>query len=150
MIKQLLALCAALSFATCAVAQVTVSDAWIRATVPVQKTGGALMTLQSARAVRVVAASTPVAGKVELHKMDMQGQTMKMAAVDAIALPAGQPVNLAAAGYHLMLLDLKRQLKDGDTVPLTLTVEDAARKRESVTVQVPVKPLTYSAPAHQP
>jgi copper(I)-binding protein len=72
---------------------------------------------------------------------------MKMHAVDGIALPAGKPVNLASGGYHIMLFDLKRQLKEGETVPLTLVVEDARHKRADVNVNVPVKPLDYSAPA---
>ena len=152
MIKHLLALCAAASVSTAAMAQVTASDAWVRATVPVQKTAGAFMSLQSVKAVRVVGASSPVAGTVELHQMAMQGDTMKMKAVDAIDLPAGTKVDLAKAGYHFMFLGLKGQLKDGDTVPVTLTVEDAAKKRDTVTVNVPVKPMGYSAPGgmHHP
>ena len=145
MIKHLLALCA-LSLSTAAIAQVTASDAWVRATVPVQKTAGAFMSLQSVKAVRLVGAASPVAATVEMHKMEMSGQTMKMHAVDAISLPAGEKVDLAKAGYHLMFLGLKGQLKEGDTVPVTLTVEDAAKKRDTVTVSVPVKPMGYTAP----
>lgn len=126
-------------------AQVSVSDPWIRATVPAQKATGAFMQIKAARAARLVAASTPAAGRVEIHQMEMQGQTMRMHAVDGIDLPAGQPVNLASGGYHIMLLDLKRQMKEGEQVPLTLTVQGADGKRESVNLDVPVKPLTYSA-----
>ncbi len=126
-------------------AQVSVTDPWIRATVPAQKATGAFMQLKAAKAARLVAASTPAAGRVEIHQMEMQGQTMRMHAVDGIDLPAGQPVNLASGGYHIMLLDLKRQMKEGEQVPLTLTVQGADGKRESVNLNVPVKPLTYSA-----
>jgi periplasmic copper chaperone A len=77
--------------------------------------------------------------------MGMEGQTMRMQKVDGIDLPAGQTVNLASGGYHVMLFDLKRQLKDGEQVPLTLTFVGPDKKRENVTVQVPVKPLTYTA-----
>ena len=146
MIKQLLALCVAATVSSAAMAQVTASDAWVRATVPVQKSAGAFMSLQSAKAVRVVGATSPVAGTVEIHQMEMSGQTMKMKAVEAIALPAGEKVDLAKSGYHFMFLGLKGQLKEGDTVPVTLTVEDAANKRDTVTVNVPVKPIGYSAP----
>ena len=146
MIKKMLALCVAVTLSSAAMAQVTASDAWVRATVPVQKSAGAFMSLQSAKAVRVVGATSPVAGTVEIHQMEMSGQTMKMKAVEAIALPAGEKVDLAKAGYHLMFLGLKGQLKEGDTVPVTLTVEDAAKKRDTVTVNVTVKPMGYSAP----
>lgn len=146
MIKHVLALCAAATLSSAALAQVTVSDAWLRATVPVQKTAGAYLTLQSVQPARLVGATSPLAGRVEMHQMEMSGQTMKMKAVDGIDLPAGRKVDLAHAGYHLMFLELKGQLKEGDTVPVTLTVEDAAHQRASMIVNVPVKPIGYAAP----
>ncbi|MFB9241935.1 copper chaperone PCu(A)C [Massilia antarctica] len=139
----LIALCA---LASSAFAQIKVDAPWARATVPVQKTSGAFMQLQSAKDARLVAASSPIAGAVEMHKMEMQGDQMKMQQVDSIALPAGQAVNLASGAYHLMLIDLKRQLKAGDKVPLTLIVEHPNKKRESITVDVPVKPLDFVSP----
>jgi copper(I)-binding protein len=130
-----------------ALAQVSVSDPWIRATVPQQKVAGAFMQLRSAKPAKLVEVKSPVAGRVELHQMAMEGQTMRMRAVESIDLPAGQTVNLASGGYHVMLFDLHRQLKDGEQVPLTLTVADAAGKRENIALTVPVKPLAYTAPA---
>ena len=65
-----------------------------------------------------------------------------------IDLPAGKAVELAPGGYHIMLMGLTRQLKEGETVPLTLVVEHKGGKRENVDVQVPVKPLSYSPPRH--
>lgn len=147
MTKQISMLAAGLLLSGAALAQVTVGDPWIRATVPAQKTSGAFMQLTSKQDARLVGVRTPVAGNAEIHQMEMQGQSMKMHAVDGIALPAGKPVNLASGGYHIMLFDLKRQLKEGETVPLTLVVEDARHKRADVNVNVPVKPLDYSAPA---
>ena len=73
---------------------------------------------------------------------------MRMRQVESIELPAGQTVNLASGGYHLMLFDLKQQLKEGEQVPLTLTVVDAAGKRENIALSVPVKPLAYTPAAH--
>jgi copper(I)-binding protein len=145
MYRKFLVLAAASLFTTAAFAQVTVSDPWIRATVPGQKTAGAFMQLRSPKATRLVDVQTPVAGRAEVHQMGMEGQTMRMQKVDGIDLPAGQTVNLASGGYHVMLFDLKQQLKDGEQVPLTLTFMGADKKRENVTVQVPVKPLTYTA-----
>ncbi|UVW30176.1 copper chaperone PCu(A)C [Massilia sp. H6] len=147
MTRQLLALLAGNLLCACAFAQVTVSDAWIRATVPQQKVTGAFMRLQSATPARLVAVQAEVAGRAELHEMAMDGQTMRMRRLDAVELPAGKPVNLASGGYHIMLMDLRRQVKDGETVALTLTVQDGAGKRQDVKVSVPVKPLTHSAHA---
>ncbi|GAA4681865.1 copper chaperone PCu(A)C [Massilia kyonggiensis] len=145
MYNKFLVLAAASLFSTAAFAQVTVGDPWIRATVPAQKTAGAFMQLRSPKATRLVDVQSPVAGRAEVHQMAMEGQTMRMQKVDGIDLPAGQPVNLSSGGYHVMLFDLKQQLKDGAQVPLTLTFVGADKKRENVTVQVPVKPLTYTA-----
>jgi len=147
--RYLIASLAAGLFATSALAQVTVTDPWVRATVPAAKSAGAFMHLQSATNARLVGVSTPVAGRAEIHEMAMENNTMRMRAVEGIDLPAGKPVHLASGGYHLMFFELKRQLKEGETVPVTLTVQDAARKQTSVTVQAQVKPLTYVAPAMQ-
>lgn len=146
-IRQLLALLASGLLSASAFAQVTVTEPWIRATVPQQKVTGAFMRLQSATPARLVAVQADVAGRAELHEMAMDGQTMRMRRLDSVELPAGKPVNLASGGYHIMLMDLKRQVKDGETVALTLTVQDGAGKRQDVKVQVPVKPLTHSAHA---
>ena len=147
MTRPLFALLAAGLFSTSALAQVTVSDPWVRATVPNQKTSGAFMQVRSSQAARLVGISTPVAGRAELHEMAMDNNTMRMRQVDAIDLPAGKAVNLASGGYHVMLFDLKRQLKEGERVPVTLVVQDATKKSSSVTVEAQVKPLTYVAPA---
>jgi copper(I)-binding protein len=146
MTRILLTLLAAGLLSTSALAQVTVTDPWVRATVPNQKASGAFMRLQSAQAARLVGVSTPVAGRAELHEMAMENNTMRMRQVDAIDLPAGKAVHLASGGYHVMFFDLKRQLKEGETVPVTLVVQDGAKKNSSVTVEARVLPLTYMAP----
>jgi copper(I)-binding protein len=144
-----LALASLVSLPALALAQVgvSVSDPWIRATVPQQKVAGAFMQLRASKPAKLVEVKSPVAGRVELHQMAMEGQTMRMRAVEAIDLPAGQTVNLATGGYHVMLFDLHHQLKEGEQVPLTLTVLDAAGKRETIALTAPVKPIGYAAPA---
>lgn len=139
------ALLAASLLSSAALAQVTVTDPWVRATVPQQKSAGAFMRLQSATPARLVAVRSPLA-RAEIHSMQMEGGVMKMQAVEGIDLPAGKAVNLASGGYHVMLFNLTRQLKEGETVPLTLVVEDVKRKRHEVSVNAAVKPIGYSAP----
>ena len=104
-------------------AQVTVSEPWVRATVPQQKATGAFMKLQSAQDAKLISAKSPAAGIVEVHEMAMEGGVMKMRAVDGLALPMGKAVELKPGGYHVMLMDLKSQVKEGDAVPLTLVFE---------------------------
>ncbi|MFZ4651276.1 MAG: copper chaperone PCu(A)C [Rubrivivax sp.] len=142
----LLTLAALLAAAAPARAQTTVQDPWVRATVGQQKASGAFMQLQSARGGKLVSASSPVAGVVEIHEMAMDGQVMRMRAVAALELPAGQPVALRPGGYHVMLMDLKKPLSPGDTVALTLVVETAGQ-RENVEVKAVVRPLGAQAQA---
>lgn len=138
---------ALLVMAATAQAQLSVKDAWVRATVPQQKATGAFMQLTAASDARLVGASSPVAGVVEIHEMAMVQDVMKMRAVASLDLPAGKTVALRPGGYHVMLMDLKGQVKDGDTVPLTLVLEGRDGKRQTVEVQAPVRPLAAAAPA---
>lgn len=140
---------ALLALAAHAHAQVSVHDAWVRATVPQQKTTGAFMTLQAAQDSKLVAASSPVAGVTEVHEMAMQDNVMRMRQLPALALPAGQAVQLRPGGYHLMLMELKQQVKEGEVVPLTLTIEGKDGKREKLEVQARVRALGAGAP-HAP
>ena len=75
----------------------------------------------------------------------MDGNVMKMRAVIGLDLPAGKAVELKPGGYHLMLMDLKQELKAGESVPVTLVIEGTGGKRESVDVKAPVKALADSS-----
>ncbi len=131
-----------LILAGAALAQVTVSDPWVRATVTGQPASGAFMTLTAARGVRLVEARSPAAGVVEIHEMSMSQGVMRMRAVDALELPAGKAVELRPGGYHVMLMQLKAPLKTGDSVPITLVFEGPGQARETVEVKAPVRALT--------
>lgn len=96
---------------------------------------------------RLLSATTPVAGRVEIHRMQMlpgaQGEVMQMRAVPSLEVPAGVTVALrhgVAGGHHLMLLDLKAPLKDGDRFPVTLSFEKAGTHTVQVWVQTPRRP----------
>ena len=127
--------------ASAAQAQTTVKDPWARATVAQQKASGAFMQLQSAKGGKLLSASSPVAGVVEIHEMTMDGNVMKMRAVPSLDLPAGKPVELKPGGFHVMLMDLKKPLNAGDTVPITLVVESAGQ-RETVEVKAAVRAMS--------
>ncbi|MFZ6844635.1 copper chaperone PCu(A)C [Undibacterium sp. RuTC16W] len=122
-------------------AEVSVKDAWIRATVAQQKSTGAFMQLQSSTDVQVVDVQTSVAGSAEIHEMKMDNNIMKMRSVPQLALPAGKAVELKPGGYHVMLMDLKTQIKEGDTVLMTLTVEGKDKKREVIEVKAKARAL---------
>ena len=128
-------------FSLAASAEVTVAEPWVRATVPAQKATGAFMKLTSDADARLVSAASSVAGVVEIHEMLMEKDVMKMSPVQALDLPAGQPVELKPGGYHVMLMDLQAQVKEGDQVPLTLTVENKDGSRQTIELTAPARPL---------
>ena len=128
--------------ASTAFAQVTVTNPWVRATVPQQKATGAFLQIKSAKDARLVEARSPAANVVELHEMTMVDNVMKMRATTGVALPAGKVVELKPGGYHVMLVDLKQPINEGDRVPLTLVIEDKDHKRETIEVNAVARPLT--------
>jgi hypothetical protein len=139
-------LCVAAS--TPAWSQTVVTDPWVRGTVPQQKATGAFMQITSTQGGRLLSAASPVAGVVEVHEMKMDGSVMKMGAIPSLDLPAGKNVELKPGGYHVMLMDLKKELKAGDTVPLTLVVEGKDGKKESLEIKAPVRALGAPAMGH--
>jgi copper(I)-binding protein len=107
--------------------------------IPGMTSGGAYLNLenQGKSADRLVSASSPRAKRVEIHTMSMDGGIMRMREIGGIDLPPGAKVSmLPRHGYHLMLMDLTAPLKEGETLPLTLTFEKAG----SVEVKARVQP----------
>lgn len=149
--RTLSALALSLAFAGLAQAQVAVGDPWVRGTVAGQKATGAFMTLTSPTESRLVSASSPVAGVVEIHEMTMEGGVMRMGALKSgLPLPAGKAVELKPGGYHVMLMDLKQPVKAGEMVPLSLVFEGADKKQQTVEVKAPVKALGAQPAAKMP
>lgn len=103
-------------------AEVTVTEAWVRGTVPKQTATGAFMKLKSTEDISLVGASSPVANIVEVHQMVMSGNVMAMRAIDDLPLPAGKTVELKPGGFHVMLMELVKPLNAGDKVPITLII----------------------------
>lgn len=137
------AVLAATSFASLAqTPAITVTQPWVRATVAEQQSTGAFMTVQASSASRLVAVHSRAAASVEMHEMAMDGDVMRMRAMPAVALAAGADVTFKPGSYHLMLMGLKKPLKAGETVPLTLMFESAdGKQRQQLEVQAEVRPL---------
>lgn len=105
---------------------VAVHNAWVRSTVPGQHASAAFMQLTAQVPMKLVAASSPLAGVVELHEMRLNGDVMQMRPLqDGLDLPANRMVELKPGGYHLMLMDLKSTLTKDAPVPVTLVFKDA-------------------------
>jgi len=128
-------LCAASAFAQ----NVTVTDAWARATVQGQKATGAFMKITAKETTKLIGVSSPVAGVAEIHEMKMDKDVMKMSALpNGLDLPAGKAVELKPGSYHVMLMDLKSPLMKDSSVALTLTFKDAKGVESKQQISVPV------------
>ena len=129
--------------------EVQVQNAWVRATVPGQKATGAFMGLLSAKGLRLKSVTTPVAGLAQVHEMHLEGNIMRMHAMEnGLELPAGTLVELKPGGYHLMLMDLKAPLPKDSNIELTLVFVDAkgVEIRRELTLPVRTQPPTATAP----
>jgi copper(I)-binding protein len=140
-----LALLISLTVPVPALAQVAVSDAWVRGTVAGQRATGAFMKLAAQRDVTLVAATSPLAASVELHEMKMDAGVMKMRAIDRLPLAKDASIELAPGGYHLMLMGLKEPAAAGASVPISLTFEERDGKRSTIEIVAPVRALTAPA-----
>lgn len=121
---------------------VAVSDGWSRASAPGQDSAAVGLRITSQKEARMIAVSSPASATAEMHTMKHEDGMMKMRRVESFVLPAKKEIILGAGGDHLMLISLKKPLKAGDSVPLTLTVQFADKRTEKIEVTAVVKPLT--------
>jgi len=114
------------------------TQAWVRPTVPGQEVTGAFMNLQSPSHAKLIKAESPSAEIVQLHSMAMHNNVMEMREIKELDLPAGKTVKLAPGGLHIMLINVKKPLRQGDTVPLKLTIQNDDKSISVVEVDAPV------------
>jgi periplasmic copper chaperone A len=115
-----------------------ISQAWSRATPNGAKIGAGYFTIENkgATADKLVGVSGDVSSRIEVHEMSMNNGVMKMRPVDGgLTIDPGKTVKLAPSGYHLMIMDLKSPLKQGDKLPLTLQFEKAGKVAVTLDVQ---------------
>lgn len=130
---------------------VTLSHAWIRATPSGATVGAAFMEIKTddKTADKLIGVATPVAARPEIHTHIMDGNVMKMRKIEGIELKPATSHILKPMGDHLMLIELKQPLKEGDLVKLTLTFEKAG----SIEIDATVEPAGATGPHgmdHQP
>ena len=114
-----------------------VSDAWVQAIPPSQESTAAymVMTNNTKKEAVLVSAESDIATSTEIHQMSDKNGIMHMAMVSVVPIPAHGKVSLQPGGFHLMLIKLKKIVKRGDQVLLTLHFQDAS----TVTVNAKVK-----------
>lgn len=132
------------------VGELSIGHPFARSTPPGAVTAGAYLSIANNGKTgdKLLRAVTPAAGLAELHSMSMDGSVMRMRPVSAIDLPPGTTVKLAPGGLHVMMQDLKRPLKKGDRVPLTLSFERAGDVKVELSVE-DAAPAAASTPAAQ-
>ena len=142
-----------IAVAACLAAQATwaanvgVTGAWARATVPGQQVSGAYMQIQSDADARLIGVSSPVVARVEVHQMKMDGDVMRMREVKSVELPKGKTISLEPGGFHLMLMNLKKPIAAGDIIPFTLVVESGG-KRQTVEVKAEARAMDSGGMQH--
>lgn len=115
-----------------------ITQAWARATPGGAKVGGGFLTIENKGTVpdKLVGVSADGAGKIEVHEMVMNEGVMKMRPVEGgLTIDPGKTVKLAPGGLHLMMMDLKSPLKQGDKMPVTLQFEKAGKVAVTLDVQ---------------
>lgn len=142
--KQLSLLAAGLIFSAGVLAaaadQISVQEPYVRLAPPNAPATGAFMVIKNNgdKDVKVLKADNPASKVTELHTHLNEGGVMKMRPVAAIDVKAKGEAVLQPGGLHVMLIDLKAPMKEGDIVPITLTFDDGSSKKVDAKVVRPV------------
>jgi len=119
---------------------VIIQDAWVAALPPSQTVTAAYLTVDnlSNEEIVLVSASTPVAGITEMHRMSHENGMMKMGMLKNVKIPAGAHLKFEPGANHLMLINLKKPVLAGDSIPITLNFKSG--KSITVNAQARVEP----------
>jgi copper(I)-binding protein len=117
--------------------QIEVDGAWSRATAPGAKVAAGYMTLRNKGAApdRLLGASSPAAARVETHIVEKQGDVVRMREVKGYDVPARGSFELKPGGPHLMFVDIRQPLKEGERVPVLLRFQNAGEVRADLEVR---------------
>ena len=123
----------------------TVDDPYVRLAPPGAQTTGAFMLIKNSGSAdcKLVKAESPVAKIVELHNHVNENGVMKMRQVQSIDVKANGQAELKPGGYHIMLINMEKELKEGDVVPITLSCDDGSKTR----IEAPVRKLQTTMPS---
>lgn len=147
---------ASTAFAAGVADQITVADPYVRLAPPGTKTTGAFMTLKNAgdKEAKVVSAASQVAKATELHNHINDGGVMRMRQVKEVVVPAKGEVAFRPGSYHVMLIDMKAPLKEGEHVVITLGFDDGSSKEvhapvmKPMAAMMPMKDMDHSKMPH--
>lgn len=108
---------------------VTVHDAWVREPMGGRNVTGAFAIVENTGTTpkSIVAASSDISDKVELHEMKNENGMMRMSPVKKVDVPAKGTLELKPGSFHVMLFDVKRKIADGEKITLTFTFDDGSK-----------------------
>ncbi|NEZ03394.1 copper chaperone PCu(A)C [Wenzhouxiangella sp. XN201] len=111
------------------------SEAW-SPEAPPGRTMAGFVTIRNSgdRDIELVAGNSPQFARVEFHTMSMNEGMMRMRRLETLIVPAGETVELAPRGLHLMLFEPRQRLTAGDTIEIELI--DAGGERHAYSAEV--------------
>ena len=114
-----------------------IDDPYIRLVPPGTTTTGAFMTIHNASNAerKLVKATSPISDKVQLHTHMNENGVMKMREIPEIVVPASGKVELKPGSYHIMLIEMKSELKEDDRVPISMSFDDGSTSEVEATVR---------------
>jgi len=123
---------------------ITIETAWARASIGTMRPAAAYLTIKNSGKASDVLLSikTEVAGVAEVHKTIMKDNVSKMGPVGPLPINAGDTITFVPGGLHIMMMMLKKTLKKGETLPMTLIFEKAGQ----VNITVPILNVGSSGP----
>ncbi len=120
----------------CMSGKLSINDAWAR---PALAGNNAAVYFvidnTSAPADVLLSASSDVAQAAEIHTSEIQNDVMKMLWQEKITIHFNTKVELKPGGMHVMLVNLKSDLKPGETIMLTLRFQNSGEMKLPVQVQ---------------
>ena len=137
-------------FAGTAADDIQVMDPWAREVPPNMTTSAGFLTMKNNGTVehRLVGAESPATGMVELHTHINDNGVMRMRPVKDMPVPPGGTTQLKPGGLHLMLMMLKKPLKAGEKMPITLIFEDGSKKEIQAEVRRFDMMMEHGKPMH--
>ncbi|MCC6868235.1 MAG: copper chaperone PCu(A)C [Burkholderiales bacterium] len=142
------ALAAVLSSLACAqAAEIVLRHAWMRPAPAGAAAARAYVDIESDTDVDLVHATTPAATRVDIVRTTTIGDAATERVVSTYRVPARTSTRLAYRGDHLRLVDLRRDVRNGEAVPLVLEFRDAVGRLDAVLVEVSVRGLLLPQPA---
>lgn len=125
---------------------ISISDQYVRETIPGTKISSAYMTIKndSAAPMTLTGVTSNISNRIELHEHVMTEDMMKMQQVDSIIIKANDQAVLQPHGYHIMVFDLHKPLQAESDITLTLHFNN----KENITIDVPVKGIKTKRHQH--